>query len=521
MRKLWVALFVTTLVVSVGTFSLLGSPLAHATTIPPAGSVTSANLLMGDQSTFDASTGGWGAINGAVSDVSLPTQAGSGALALTTTAAGPANVWVLSGGGPGTWTAAVPGDRYSGSAFVESASVAGSVTPFEAFYDTNGKALTSFIWGEGVSDSPSAWTRLPSTVAIAPPNSAYVVFGMAFVGTATGEVHYVDSASLTSTSVAPTPVAGPLHTAGNQIIQATGIPITFRGIMRAGTDRARFPSDAEIGQAHAWGANFIRVPLNESLWLNTCTSSNPSNLSSYPSSIDAAVNSITSRHMFALLDLHVNVTSTCGAAGQQAMADSKYAQKFWSNVASRYKSNPLVGFDLYNEPHDITDAQWLNGGTVTYAGVSFSAVGMQRLYTVVRGTGATNLIFVSGNNWANNPTSTLVSGKNVVNAVHDYTCSSLPCTSTDPYNPYPILSNWIAVSQTQPVMITEAGFPNSSNGIYFNYSLVTDAESLGFGWDSFAWDGTTTGEFDLLASNGLTYEPSPSGMAILWGLARN
>src|SRR5579884_3313777 len=103
------------------------------------------------------------------------------------------------------------------------------------------------------------------------------------------------------------------------------------------------------------GANFVRVPLSESLWVNTCSRSHPSNDTSYPSKVDSEVNSITSRHMVALLDLHESVMSQCGSQGLQPMADAKFAPSFWGAVASRYAKNPLVAFDLYNEPHDISD----------------------------------------------------------------------------------------------------------------------------------------------------------------------
>src|SRR5206468_5653323 len=106
---------------------------------------------------------------------------------------------------------------------------------------------------------------------------------------------------------------------------------------------------------------------------------------------------ITSRGMLALLDLHTSVTNDCTAAERQAMADATYAPAFWSQVAARYKTNPMVAFDLYNEPHDISDAVWRNGGTATYKSVSFKAAGMQQLYDTVRAAGANNLVSISGN----------------------------------------------------------------------------------------------------------------------------
>ena len=73
------------------------------------------------------------------------------------------------------------------------------------------------------------------------------------------------------------------------------------------------------------------------------------------------------------------------------MADEAQSPTFWSQVAAHYGNpkspeyNPLVAFDLYNEPEGISQSIWLNGGetTDTYTGVSYDAAGMQQLYNSV------------------------------------------------------------------------------------------------------------------------------------------
>lgn len=95
------------------------------------------------------------------------------------------------------------------------------------------------------------------------------------------------------------------------------------------------------------------------------------------------------------------------AIGQGLMADYPGSTEFWSQVAARFANNPLAAFDLYNEPHDISNQVWLNGGTVpTYSIFPYQTTGMQQLYDAVRATGARNLVLVSGNNWANTPPTT-------------------------------------------------------------------------------------------------------------------
>src|SRR5947199_111790 len=109
---------------------------------------------------------------------------------------------------------------------------------------------------------------------------------------------------------------------------------------------------------------------------------------SYASKVDNAVSWITGRGMVALLDLHYNPIVPCGHVGLHEMADAPNSINFWEQVAARYKSNPLVAFDLYNEPNNIPDSVWLNGGQASEGRTVFNAAGMQQMYDAIRGQGA-------------------------------------------------------------------------------------------------------------------------------------
>ncbi len=39
--------------------------------------------------------------------------------------------------------------------------------------------------------------------------------------------------------------------------------------------------------------------------------------------------------------------------------------KFWESAAERFKNNPNVLFELFNEPHDVSWDVWQKGGPVT------------------------------------------------------------------------------------------------------------------------------------------------------------
>ena len=57
---------------------------------------------------------------------------------------------------------------------------------------------------------------------------------------------------------------------------------------------------------------------------------------------------------------------------------------------------------LHSEPHDISWSCWKNGGSG--CSVGYAALGMQRAPDAVRSAGASNVVTVSGIDWANNLT---------------------------------------------------------------------------------------------------------------------
>ena len=437
----------------------------------------------------------------------------------------------------GTPTAATPGDKYIGDASVEAPSAGESLGDAIAFYNSAGTQLTG-VFGQAVTPTAGTWATLPEVEAIAPATTAYVIFGVLSWAPVVGQDFLVESPSLyalTTAAVAPS-VVGPLSTSGNQIIQANAQPITLRGIVMPGlqvspTMSGTGVSEQAVIEAKEWGANFVRVPLSEEYWL----SSNCDYSSTYEATVDQVVNWITSLGMVALLDLHTNSLSSCdsGTPSQHNMADEAQSPTFWSQVAARYGNptspeySPLVAFDLYNEPHDISQSIWLNGGetTDTVTGVTYDAAGMQQLYDAVRAAGSTNLTFISGLNWANTPPTTLVTGSNIVYAVHYYTCPGndlSSCTNPDPYDPTQGLSQWTALGTTEPVVVTEFGWPSQDSGTY-DSNVIAYATEQGWGWSAFAWEDVqypTEWDVNLAYLPDGTAEPSPSGMPVLLALSQ-
>jgi hypothetical protein len=317
---------------------------------------------------------------------------------------------------------------------------------------------------------------------------------------------------------------------GNRIVDADGQPIVLRGIQRVGFQiPGNWPaiSNAEMAHARDWGANVIRLPLAETYINPTCHGRYMPN---YLNTLDEAVRSITSLGMVALLDLSFVTRTPCAESFRWKMADQE-SIGFWRTVADRYKANPLVAFDLYNEPHDISSQQWRDGGPITEwtatGPVQWTTAGMQDLYDAVRSTGATNVVTISGNGSGGTPLPILdghrVDGYNIVYAMHVYTCSEPDpyglCTSNEANQHPTVESRWMDVAATDPVMITEFGWPNRNDPSYNTRVIrLAQAQNPPWGWVAFAWSGQANGDFALVADV-KTYDPTPSGTPVKSALA--
>ena len=393
----------------------------------------SANLLTGDRASFDHSTGDWAGSPGAkLFHVPVPRQAGAGAVSLMNATTKVGTIYATSGNTAATYLKATPGYRYSFNFWVHGSTEKRDVAGELAFLDVKGQ-LVAGVFGMKIQEFRTAWVHITDTAAVAPPGARYVLARAVIYKTLPRETHFIDTATLQRAPGGANNVVGPLHTSGNRIIDGTGRPIFLRGLVRMGMQGGpveNLPSAHDIGQAKAWGADVIRLAIGEQKWpglpQNSCHTD-----AAYPTKVSNAVNLITGMGIYVILDLHWNTIAACGPANAYPMADCNpgacNATAFWSALATRYKSNPLVGFDLYNEPHGLTDGVWRNGGKVTWHGVTYTAAGMQQMYNAVRSTGATNLVFVTGIDWGNAfPASGPLSGTNIVYSVHSYSCPGNP-----------------------------------------------------------------------------------------------
>jgi hypothetical protein len=257
---------------------------------------------------------------------------------------------------------------------------------------------------------------------------------------------------LANTQIVTTKAAAPtiqgLHVVGNQVANSSGQTLRLLGVNRSGTEYACIqgwgifdgPNDANsVAAIVAWHTNAVRVPLNEDCWLGINGANANYSGANYQQAIISYVNLLNSNGLVAILDLHWSAPGTSQATSQQPMPDQDHAPAFWTSVATTFKSNSSVIFDLYNEPYpdngNDSGPAWVclrDGGVCPQ--VSFQVAGMQELVTTVRNTGATNIIMIGGVSYSNSLSQWLQykptdpSG-NLVASWHNYNFNSCVTTS--------------------------------------------------------------------------------------------
>jgi endoglucanase len=326
-----------------------------------------------------------------------------------------------------------------------------------------------------------------------------------------------DSAGASATS-APVPVAvvsatstaPQLHVSGNHLVNASGAAVVLHGVDRSGTEYACVqgngifdgPSDqASITAMRSWGVTAVRVPLNEACWNAESYVDAAYAGASYQSAIEAYVNLLNDNGIVAILDLHwtdgaySGTSSGCASAEaicQKPMPDAAESVPFWTSVATAFKGNDAVIFDLFNEPYpsradNFNETEgwqcWLNGGS-SCVGISYPVAGMQTLVNAVRGAGANNVIMLGGIEYANDLTQWLTyepadPDGNLVASWHSYnfnTCSTQSCWT----------SQVAPVAAKVPVIAGEIG-ENDCADTYID-PLMTWLDSASISYLAWAWN---------------------------------
>ena len=299
----------------------------------------------------------------------------------------------------------------------------------------------------------------------------------------------------------------------NHLVDGSGATMQLRGVDRMGSEYACVhgwgffdgPTDStSISAIRSWGANAVRVPLNEDCWLGINGSPTAYSGVNYQNAIKTYVASLNEQNLRVILDLHWSAPGTTLSTGQEPMADRDHAPAFWTSVAGAFKSNPSVLFDLYNEPYpdnnSNTTAAWTcirDGGTCN--GVSFTAAGAQELVNAIRGTGATNVILIGGTQYAGRLDQWLTykpsdSAGQLAASIHIY----FNTVSSPGWSACYLQSCWdtyiAPVANSSPVVIGEFGEFDCANSLINGTGLnppqqnvMSWADSHGISYLAWAW----------------------------------
>lgn len=186
--------------------------------------------------------------------------------------------------------------------------------------------------------------------------------------------------------------------------------------------------DPYTGEAEAiarWGANTVRLPLNQDCWLGTrgapvSDQHDERSPQGYRAEVRRFVDALHRAGLVVVLDLHSRKRLTAPEFGNLAMPDPE-SLAFWTSVATAYRDDPSVMFDAFNEPYsrydgadrlvfELTWPCWRDGGcgapveddrTATDGRVTFPVQGMARVVSTIRDAGAEQPVLLGGLDYAN------------------------------------------------------------------------------------------------------------------------
>jgi endoglucanase len=151
-----------------------------------------------------------------------------------------------------------------------------------------------------------------------------------------------------------------------------------------------YPNQTEVDYFRSKGLNIFRLTFR---WERLQQSTNASFNAAELSRLHTFVSTTTSKGTYVILDPHnfqryypdpANSQSSSQGLVGSAVPDSAFVD-FWSRLASIYKTNDHVIFNLMNEPNSMPTEQLVTSENAAIAGI--------------RAAGATNLILVPGNGW--------------------------------------------------------------------------------------------------------------------------
>lgn len=326
-----------------------------------------------------------------------------------------------------------------------------------------------------------------------------------------------------------------LRVSGNHFIDGQGRTLQLRGVNVSGLELVAVqgwspsnPWAAMTGDSSpnwnamkSWKINAVRIPLNEASWLGyRCADAfgklrDPDPGHNYHATVRTTVDDATSAGLYVILDLHWTAPKNFCPLTQNPMADADNSIKFWTQIATQFKNQPNVAFELFNEPFFFWmrwgEKDWRvlrDGGEFTsYASgegsryqisYDWESAGMQQMLDAVRATGATNVVLIGAPSWCQDLSHWVEYKPNdpirqIAAVWHAYPNSS---TVGDPKAAEPkfgtVAYQWVqgVLNSGYPVAITEFGDHNApgTRSAPFVSRLLPWADKVGASYLGWTWD---------------------------------
>lgn len=290
-----------------------------------------------------------------------------------------------------------------------------------------------------------------------------------------------------------------LNTSGNRIVQSDGTPVLLRGVNRSGLEysepsaegflaAAQFTEDEVREIVQGWRSKIIRVPFNQD-WALRGRSDHSAE--SYLGALDQVISWASSLGAYTILDLQwldadtVYGTNSDGTPNRVAPTPNADSIVLWRTLATRYRDEPAVLFDLFNEPHDPLGDDllplWVPGpdGEIVELQDSFVTADewnswAERLVSEIRAIRPNGLILVGGVDWAFDLRKVRVDAPNIVYSAHIY--------------PNRKPKDWrkaLGRAHDVPLFVGEWG--GTDDDLAFGRDLAARMQQDALGWTAWSW----------------------------------
>lgn len=312
-----------------------------------------------------------------------------------------------------------------------------------------------------------------------------------------------------------------IHVEGNRLVDASGAPIFLRGVNRSGSEYRCIQAggffdgacdEPSVRAMKTWNINAVRVPLNESCWLDINGAPPDFAGEAYREAIASYVHLLHKYELIPILELHWTRSGDAPADSLDPMPNVDHSPQLWSEVASYFAADDGVIFEPFNEPfpdqnRDTAEAWscWRDGCIAKNWGDEaepYEAAGMQQLVDAIREAGARQLILLGGVQYSNALSGWLEHQPhdalgNIAPAWHIYNfnaCSNEGCWSDAP----------LELSEKLPIVATEIGQDDCSSDFISPLMSFLDQHAAGY----LAWSWNVQGQCQA-ASMGNRGNPWP------------